>query len=349
MEIEAQYKFSKDFISRPGYHFVYSWYTYYAVIILECLTLAAPASVLLQAEGLNLSEWVRYALIVPALFITLLIFHALSIKAASLIQSSALEDYRLGLARLQHDKSSYAPPFQIRQIDRSYVYIASALAVAFLLFLGYNRAFIISGHRGVSEAGTLTYLVLIGLTICFFTLALLFFPGYSIWSQHRKLKNQVNKHKRKRDRMLYEFSRLMSSLGTETEPDASFISQPELSEEAQLCRKRERALTKDNGNYECLVPLQRQPVQVLAMGGLAPNVRVAGITYDQQIQIGHTDGRGRYCLRFRSFKPRLRLLCIGNQVLKNIKVSNQPMHVELFENSAQVDTPPISQPKNGTL
>ena len=247
MKIDAQHKFSQDFISRPGYHFIYSWYTYYAVIILECLTLAVPAFVLLQAEGLNLPEWVRYVLMVAVLFITLLIFHALSIKAALLIQSSTLEDYRLGLAKLQHDKSSYAPPFQVQEIDRSYVYIASALAIVFLLFLGYYRAFVFSGHQGPEQAGTLTYLVVIGLAVWFFTLALLLFPGYSIWSQHRKLKRQVKQHKRKRDRLLKVFSRLMSSLSTDTAPFASFISQPEPVEEAQLCQREQQHWSRTTG------------------------------------------------------------------------------------------------------
>lgn len=324
------YEYSKAFVGRLASATASFAYAYYAIILIEGSFLAIPASVELQfALGVT-QNWLIAPLALLTAIIVIILLDALAIKSAPLLENSKLEDYLLGMAQLHQSGNGPKLAFPEYGNNRYQALMALSMATLLLLVLSYQRSYVFAGHQPMSAESWWVYLLMGIGTLVLFLLAMLFAPSHLIWKHYRGLKRRYYSSTRRRDKHLRSFTRLMSSLEDGGAVKASFIPDTPLSDQERFCLECQRALEADDGNYECLVPLQEQHIQVFALGEPAVNVQVSGVAANGKMEAGCTDAKGRLCLRYRAFEPKLKLLVIGNQLIQNLKTSSEPIRIELF-------------------
>lgn len=198
--------------------------------------------------------------------------------------------------------------------------------------LALYRAYILGGHIPLSEENWLDYLLSLVIAMVFLICFIWLEPAFSIWNKYLVTKRKIRQARRKRDKALKQFRNATNALFEMVADPQDFFHDYEDSSQIKQCLEYYEVLQKDDGSYDCLVPVQSLRVRVTWEGQSASQVQVKALT-PQGIGLARlTDQDGIATLEWKAFHSRLDLLAVGNKYLHHFKPpETKETEVELSE------------------
>lgn len=323
--LTAAFNGAASFSSRPV---IVHWALYPVVIILEGLVLSLQLfSGVQSAMPPQTSTFLIYLITFVlggglALFIDVLI-----ITAMPLIKSGLYENL------IRRTSSEFNPSGLLAGPNntlKNNPIMAFSILFTMILGLSIGRGVLVNIQYGFPEWSLSYILISIVTSLILVGLAFVIAPHYLVWKYNRKIIKSFNQATSKRNQSLVRFRSLVLQLVNTPKVSGSLFDPVSSTTNELKVLSLYEELRNDNGSYDCLIPMQRQMIEVTANGEAIAGVKIYGLVGNDKFELTVSDASGKACIEWRSFSPVLDVLSVGPHFIKDFQATVQPLRVEIF-------------------